>query len=111
MSHTQAALTYAKALRNLGYGEPQWQPEPHDEDGEVLLGDVGFVEDGRFCRLFNVTRSADDPIHEKSGVPTGFKVLEYNENALIRKNPNYLGPDPIHSKSVKVSKIEVGAEV
>ena len=99
MSHKTASYIYAQELRGHRLGEPLWQPEPREGDGEVLLGDVGVIEDGRFCRLFNVTRPSNDPVN-KSGVPPGFKVLDYNQEALIEKNDDYLGPHPIHSKSV-----------
>lgn len=107
MSHSLAACIYAEQLRMHGHGEPLWQPEPRPEDGEVLIGDVGFIEDGRFYRLFNARFPADHPIN-KDGVPDGFVPLEYNERALLQKNENYLGPTPLYSKSVSTNKGAVG---
>ena len=109
MSHSRAACIYAEQLRMHGHGEPLWQPEPRPEDGEVLIGDVGFIEDGRFYRLFNARFPADHPINV-DGVPDGFVPLEYNERALLQRNENYLGPTPLYSKSVSTNKIVLGGE-
>ncbi|EKM49200.1 uncharacterized protein PHACADRAFT_33578 [Phanerochaete carnosa HHB-10118-sp] len=107
MFHSEAALAYAAQLRNHGHGEPLWQPEP-SKYGEVLIGDVGFIEDGCFYRLFNCTLAADDPIN--SGfVPHGYVPLEYNEWALLQTRENYLPPKPIYSKSISQFKSEAGA--
>ncbi|TFK84726.1 hypothetical protein K466DRAFT_496053 [Polyporus arcularius HHB13444] len=65
---------YAKELRDLGFGQPLWIPEPSPESGEVQLGDVGYLSQGKFCFLFNCMRSADDPVNRK-GVPASFEVF------------------------------------
>ncbi|RPD59738.1 hypothetical protein L227DRAFT_157437 [Lentinus tigrinus ALCF2SS1-6] len=65
---------YAKELRDLGFGHPLWVPEPSPESGEVQLGDIGYLSQGKFCFLFNCMRSADDPVNRK-GVPDGFQVF------------------------------------
>lgn len=74
MFHSDAAQVYARELRSHNYGEPLWQPEP-SQYGEVLIGDVGFIEDGRFYRLFNAALPADDPVNAEFGVPDGFSTL------------------------------------
>ena len=65
---------YSKELRDLGFGHPLWVPEPSPEAGEVQLGDVGYLSQGKFCFLFNCMRDADHPVNRK-GVPEGFKVF------------------------------------
>ncbi|TFK82119.1 hypothetical protein K466DRAFT_312536 [Polyporus arcularius HHB13444] len=65
---------YAKELRDLGYGHPLWVPKPSPESGEVQLGDVGYLSQGKFCFLFNCMRGADDPVNRK-GVPALFEVF------------------------------------
>ncbi|KAI0715783.1 hypothetical protein C8T65DRAFT_726491 [Cerioporus squamosus] len=79
MSHSPSKLKawdiYAKELRDLGFGYPLWVPEPSPESGEVQLGDVGYLSQGKFCFLFNCMRGADDPVNRK-GVPEGFEVFE-----------------------------------
>ncbi|KAI0715782.1 hypothetical protein C8T65DRAFT_694606 [Cerioporus squamosus] len=65
---------YAKELGHLGYGYPLWVPEPSPESGEVRLGDVGYLSQGKFCFLFNCMRGVDDPVN-RNGVPEGFKLF------------------------------------
>ena len=77
-----AADIYAAELSSRGHGLPLWIPEP-TEQGEVLIGDVGYVRRGAFYRLFNVTRPADDPINE-GGVPDGFEVLNFSRRSHHR---------------------------
>ncbi|RDX43503.1 hypothetical protein OH76DRAFT_1192777 [Lentinus brumalis] len=65
---------YAKELLHLGFGHPLWIPEPSPESGEVQLGDVGYLSQGKFCFLFNCMRGADDQVNRR-GVPEGFEVF------------------------------------
>ncbi|GJE89856.1 Zn(II)2Cys6 transcription factor [Phanerochaete sordida] len=108
MFHSEAALTYAEQLRCHGHGEPLWQPEP-SQYGEVLIGDVGFIEDGCFYRLFNCTLEASDPVNAEFGVPDGYVPLKLNTRAFVQTRENYLPPKPIYSKSISQFKANVGA--
>lgn len=65
---------YARELGDLGFGHPLWVPEPLPEHGEIRLGDVGYLSQGRFCFLFNCMHDANDPIN-RNGVPDGFEVF------------------------------------
>lgn len=69
-----ASYLYAKGLINCGYGLPLWSPEPEPE-GEIQIGDVGFIHDGKFIRLFNAVRPPDDPLNSR-GVPDNFVKVE-----------------------------------
>ena len=51
------------------YGYPLWEPDPANVSTAVEVGDVGFIREGRFYRLFNALLPADDPSHEIFGVP------------------------------------------
>ena len=45
---------YSDSLKPLGPGwHAIWYPEPH-ASGEPQIGDVGFMRDGAFIRLFNI---------------------------------------------------------
>ena len=69
---------YAKQLARLGYGYPLWFPEP--EDGhEVQLGDVGFIDGGRFRRLFNAMTGEGFYTEQR---PEGFERLEIDERFI-----------------------------
>lgn len=117
MTHTEAALVYARELGRRGYGEPLWQPEP-TQYGEVLIGDVGFFVDGSFIRVLNCTLPedhpsctllADNPVNAGLMVPSEYPPLEYNKQTLLQTNENYLPPQPICSKSISQSEVDVGA--
>ncbi|KAA1477161.1 hypothetical protein DENSPDRAFT_573752 [Dentipellis sp. KUC8613] len=45
---------YERELEVLDFGLPIWQAEPFDERDEVQVGDVGYVDEGRFRRVFNI---------------------------------------------------------
>ncbi|EKM58833.1 uncharacterized protein PHACADRAFT_248928 [Phanerochaete carnosa HHB-10118-sp] len=48
---------YSSSLKNLHLGHALWYPEPH-ESGEPQIGDVGFIHEGAFIRLFSLDTSA-----------------------------------------------------
>ena len=50
---------YAEQLFPLGHGHALWEPEP-TRFGAVQIGDVGYLRDGAFYRLFNALRPADE---------------------------------------------------
>ena len=106
MSDLSAAYIYAEQLVNRGYGLPLWQPEP-TSFGEVLIGDVGFVDDGCFYRLFNAMLPADDPANAR-GVPEGFVPLGVIEDDLIHTRHNFLPPGPVYSTHSVQCKVDLG---
>ena len=75
---------YAEQLISLGYGHPQWFPEPCPDAGEIRIGDVGYLRKGRFFRIFNAMLSANDPINTRNGVPQSFEMFEPPGAALSR---------------------------
>lgn len=88
-------LLYAEQLLPRGHGLPLWHPEP-SELGEVLIGDVGFVQEGYFHRLFNIILGVDHPANSH-GVPEGFTMLEVDRSLLFRTIDNYLPPRPVYN--------------
>ena len=58
----------ALAIKYPLYGYALWEPGPSRPYNPVEIGDIGFIREGRFHRLFNALLSADHPSH-KSGVP------------------------------------------
>lgn len=95
-------------LSDLGYGYPLWHPAP-TKYGEVEIGDVGYILEGCFYRLFNATRSSDDPVNAR-GVPKGFVKLIVNEE-LCHRDPQFFSKGPICSKSTETRKFVVEADV
>jgi hypothetical protein len=60
-------------MRELRHGYALWCPEPC-QYGEVRAGDVGYLRDGAFHRLFNAILPEDDP-EQILGVPVAFEPL------------------------------------
>ncbi|KAI0754004.1 hypothetical protein C8Q80DRAFT_1116859 [Daedaleopsis nitida] len=104
-----AADIYTRLMFARGHGYPLWEPEP-TESGEVLIGDVGYVLDGGFYRLFNATLPADHPFHEQCGVPDSYEPFQF-PNKLLHRRLNALEAGAICSKSVSAINMEVSAEV
>lgn len=99
---------YAKGLMPLGYGYPLWGPEPDPSFGEVNIGDVGYIRDGHFCFLFNAMRSADHPVNQLRGVPSGFEVFRPRHSMIIDR-PDEITQSQLHSKSLQSVSISAGA--
>ena len=58
-----------------GYGHALWDPDPGNLYPAVEVGDVGYISEGRFHRLFNVLLSDDHPSHGNFGVPDHYEQL------------------------------------
>lgn len=102
---TLAATVYAKQLFYRGHGLPMWIPEP-SEFGTVQIGDVGYVVDGCFYRLFNATKPADHSLN-CNGVPASYEPLVFKPSLVHRVN-DYLPPGPLCSRSVRDAEIRIG---
>ena len=55
-------------------GHALWEPEPSPYS-PIDIGDVGFVREGKFHRLFNALRPEKDPSHGRFGVPEHYEQL------------------------------------
>ncbi|KAI0701530.1 WD40 repeat-like protein [Cerioporus squamosus] len=94
MATTPAYDIYTKQLFGLGYGYPLWFPEPA-QGHEINIGDVGYLFQGAFYRLFNATLPEDDPSHREWGVPDHYEPFK---KQVITS----------HLKSSSVKSIEIG---
>jgi hypothetical protein len=94
------------AIKYPLYGHALWEPSPRYPDKPVQVGDVGFIRNGKFHRLFNALLPADDPSHE-CGVPEYHEPLVPNlsdhlDRGSLARN-HYcsagvsLGSDPGHN--------------
>lgn len=106
MSVQCAAYVYADELIARGLGLPLWHPEP-TSFGEVLVGDVGFIQEGCFYRLFNILRSREDPCNSR-GVPEGFVRLDIEESELVHTTLDFLPPGPVYNTQSLQCKVEGG---
>ena len=94
---------YQKHLTSPYHGIALWNPNPVEGlYDEVSIGDVGYICDGSFIRMFNVSLPWNDPSNEKLGKPEEFKTLELD--SFTRENKI----DPADYLSPHVDKVEYG---
>lgn len=105
----KAPELYASQLVDLGYGHPLWYPEP-TKDGVIEIGDIGYIDDGSFRRLFNALCDEKDPVNE-AGVPSGFVRLRFPDTLRHRKSGIVEPGTPLTSNSVQMHKVELGGQI
>ena len=49
------------SVKFSSYGHALWEPSPGEPNSPVNVGDVGFIRNGQFHRLFNALLSEDQP--------------------------------------------------
>ncbi|KAI9511929.1 hypothetical protein F5148DRAFT_183104 [Russula earlei] len=64
------------AVKYPAWGHALWEPGPGRLYPAVEVGDVGYIREGRFHRLFNVLLPADHPSHQNLGVPPFYEPLK-----------------------------------
>jgi hypothetical protein len=87
------------AIMYPSYGYALWEPRPTNPNRPVRVGDVGFIREGRFFRLFNALLAADDSSQEL-GVPEYYKPLVTTVSDHVSTVP--LNPKNYCSSGVKV---------
>src|SRR6266404_6942623 len=90
MSHYdtfRAQLTIA----HPAFGHALWDPDPGTQYPAVEVGDVGFVRQGKFHRLFNTLYPETHPSNQRFGVPEDHEILLPTPNHLDQGiiNPNH----------------------
>ena len=98
--HQQLAVTFA------AYGHALWEPRPGEFYPTVEVGDVGFIREGKFHRLFNTLLPANHPSHQRFGVPEHYEPLRVNISPHI--DTGILSPNNFHSADVKVGSVGGG---
>ncbi|EKM49129.1 uncharacterized protein PHACADRAFT_154680 [Phanerochaete carnosa HHB-10118-sp] len=101
---------YASSLQTLHLGHALWYPEPH-ESGEPQIGDVGFMFEGAFIRLFNLDTSAaekkvtfwDPPYKITEPVPPDVFKIDRRRQPLV--------PGSYRSHGVESKEIHASADV
>lgn len=67
-----------------GYGYPLWHPELPD-DLEIQIGDVGFLRNGAFWRIFNATKAEGEPSNTSNGVPDSYRPFHIKQTFLAKQ--------------------------
>ena len=73
-------------LASLFYGHALWVPDPAPLYQQVSIGDVGFVRDGYFVRMFNVLLEWDNPLNRTFCEPEPYTRLDMGPFANIRNS-------------------------
>ena len=102
---------YSSALsRTLQQGYALWFPEPHTT-GEVQIGDVGWIKDGGFVRLFNIDSTVQPvpkwPESYEPTYPLPDNVLSPN---LLDMRKNVLNPGTFKSRGVEENRVKANIQ-
>jgi hypothetical protein len=62
-----------------------WKPNPEGLYDQVAIGDVGYVSEGAFIRMFNVTLPWDDESNKTLGIPDRYDVLNFGNITFRRE--------------------------
>jgi hypothetical protein len=98
---------YREQLSSLHHGLALWDPKPVDKQpGHVSIGDVGYLDNGAFMRMFNVTLPWDDPSNKLPGKPGEYELIDPSHFRDVRDNEIREGEHYTH-----VSKVDnIGAD-
>ena len=101
---------YAQQLTMLGHGYPLWKGTPSNCPPGVQIGDVGYLSEGEFIRLFNALRPADDPLNS-NGVPNNYTPFVKGERARIMKTPGVIVPSTLCSRTIRQLGMDASVQV
>ena len=78
-------LRLSEQLTSLFHGHALWEPDPTNVYPHVSIGDVGYVREGHFCRLFNVLLEWDHPSNRTFVQPEPYTRLDVGPFTNIRE--------------------------
>jgi len=80
---------YRDQLTSLYHGLALWKPNPPKAIyDKVSIGDVGYVREGVFIRMFNVMLPWDHKSNRKLGKPVPYKSLSFDEPVSCDESPS-----------------------
>ncbi|SRR6266849_7159476 len=86
MSVDPPFTVYRDQLSSLSHGLALWNPDPPNKIYHVSVGDVGYVHEGTFIRMFNVMLPWDDPSNGILGIPEPYDRLDLGPFVNIRES-------------------------
>jgi hypothetical protein len=92
MSVDQPFNIYREQLSSQYHGLALWDPKPvenlYKQPGHVSIGDVGYLDNGAFMRMFNVTLPWDDPSNKLLGEPGPgkYELIKPSYSGNVRNN-------------------------
>ena len=76
---------YREQLSSLYHGHALWDPDPTNLYASVSIGDVGYVREGCFFRIFNVLLDWDDPSNYTLCEPEPYTRLDMGPFINVRE--------------------------
>ena len=107
---------YREQLSSLYRGIALWEPEPvEDLYDKVSIGDVGYVHEGFFYRMFNVRLPWDDPLNQKisKDPPEHYEAMDADLFAIHKtrfKKGDYYSPKVVRHKNTEYKQAQVSRE-
>ncbi|KAI0787411.1 hypothetical protein C8Q74DRAFT_1366301 [Fomes fomentarius] len=96
---------YAKELSRYQLGHALWHPDPDPKHGPVRIGDVGYLNNGCFCFLFN----AIDRRYNRMGHPSGCDMLHIDANTQIHQQLSCITQPTLQGSSIQ--KLTISADI
>ena len=92
---------YLKQLSSIHHGIALWEPSPFQNafNDQVSIGDVGYIKEGLFYRMFNVTLPWNHPSNNRLGEPDHYKPLDWDPFANMRETTLARGDYSSHNVS------------
>ena len=95
--------TYRDQLTPLFFGHALWDPDPANLYESVSIGDVGYIREGYFIRMFNVILEWDDPSNNRLLRPDPYTCLNMGPFTNIRKSRFSNGE--YYSRAVNITEL------
>ena len=107
---------YREQLSSLYHGIALWKPEPvEDLYDKVSIGDVGYLQEGFFYRMFNVKLPWDDPSNQKfsKDPPENYEPMRPNLFAIHKtrfEKGDYYSPRVVKHNNIEYKQARVSRE-
>ncbi|TFY62032.1 hypothetical protein EVJ58_g4127 [Rhodofomes roseus] len=102
---------YAKQLLILGHGYPLWDPRPANCAKGVQIGDVGYIDNGAFIRIFNAMANQDDDLNAGHGVPSNYQPFIRGDRSSVVNTPDAIVAGTLCSKTIRQLGGQIDAQV
>ena len=78
---------YREQLASLYHGLALWRPNPvRVSTTRSSIGDVGYISEGAFIRMFNVTLPWDDESNRNLVIPDPLRFSKPDHSGIVREN-------------------------
>ncbi|KAF8260476.1 hypothetical protein EI94DRAFT_1748313 [Lactarius quietus] len=99
---------YREQLTSLYHGHALWDPDPANLYDMVSVGDVGYVREGYFFRMFNVLLKSDHPSNRIIGEPDPYEPVDLGPFVNVRVSR--LSRGDYHSRYVSTQEHNIGVQ-